>query len=205
MDGGSARCQALHQSSVSSTPTWSFMPQRHCFPFLGCRISGSPSLPWFFLDEGSREHRRRGRVANSPNPEAAQRFTEFLADESADYAKASRDHRHLVFQAHRQDLAHLFFRPRQRHRPRHLPNGRQAIGLIRPHASGLSNQDAGAQCPPKPSQCLGLVHGAEYDSNGQPAINLARTITGAPLLRILKPPHAHPVDRTRRQAHSGAQ
>ena len=68
------------------------MPQRHCFPFLGCRISGSPSLPWFFLDEGSREHRRRGRVANSPNREAAQRFTEFLADESADYAKASREY-----------------------------------------------------------------------------------------------------------------
>ncbi len=33
-----------------------------------------------------------GVTANSPNPEAAQRFIEFLADESADYAKANREY-----------------------------------------------------------------------------------------------------------------
>ncbi|MXW13020.1 MAG: extracellular solute-binding protein [Synechococcus sp. SB0673_bin_10] len=33
-----------------------------------------------------------GVTANSPNPEAAQQFIEFLADESADYAKANREY-----------------------------------------------------------------------------------------------------------------
>ena len=33
-----------------------------------------------------------GVTANSPNPEAAQRFIEFLVDESADYAKANREY-----------------------------------------------------------------------------------------------------------------
>ena len=33
-----------------------------------------------------------GVTANSPHPEAAQRFIEFLADESADYAKANREY-----------------------------------------------------------------------------------------------------------------
>ena len=33
-----------------------------------------------------------GVTANSPNPEAAQRFIEFLAEESADYAKANREY-----------------------------------------------------------------------------------------------------------------
>ena len=33
-----------------------------------------------------------GVTASSPNPEAAQRFIEFLADESADYAKANREY-----------------------------------------------------------------------------------------------------------------